>query len=65
MLGNRGDAATPYESSVLVEAMLTDGHLVSYDGEGHTSYGRSACVDDAVHAYLIDLDVPDSDPDCS
>jgi pimeloyl-ACP methyl ester carboxylesterase len=64
VLGNRGDAATPYESSVKVAAMLSDGHLVSNDGEGHTSYGRSQCVDDAVDEYLIDLQVPAKDPDC-
>ncbi|MFN8053385.1 MAG: alpha/beta hydrolase [Acidimicrobiales bacterium] len=64
VLGNRGDAATPYESSVKIARMLTDGHLVSNDGEGHTSYGRSACVDDAVDAYLLRLTVPATDPDC-
>lgn len=65
VLGNRGDAATPYENSVRIADMLDDGHLVSNDGEGHTSYGRSRCVDDVVHAYLVDLAVPDADPDCS
>ena len=64
VLGNRGDAATPYADSVKVASMLADGHLVSYAGEGHTSYGRSSCVDAAVNAYLIDLKVPKSDPDC-
>ena len=64
VLGNRGDAATPYASSVKVAGMLANGHLVSNDGEGHTSYGRSSCVDDAVHEYLIDLTVPSKDPDC-
>ena len=64
VLGNRGDAATPYENSTKVASMLSDGHLVSYDGEGHTGYGRSACVDDAVLAYLVDLEVPPSDPNC-
>ena len=64
VLGNRGDAATPYASSVKVADMLVDGHLVSNDGEGHTSYGRTACVDDAVDDYLIDLTVPAADPDC-
>jgi len=64
VLGNRGDAATPYANSQRVADTLADGHLVSFDGEGHTSYGRSACVNKAVNAYLIDLDVPRSDPDC-
>lgn len=64
VLGNRGDAATPYSNSVKVAEMLADGHLVSNDGEGHTSYGRSSCVDDAVAEYLVELTVPDEDPDC-
>lgn len=64
VLGNRGDAATPYENSVKVAEMLEDGHLVSNDDEGHTAYGRSRCVDAAVHRYLIDLEVPERDPDC-
>ena len=64
VLGNRGDAATPYENSVRVAKDLVNGHLVSNDGEGHTSFGRSRCVDDAVTAYLIDLEVPATDPDC-
>lgn len=64
VLGNRGDAATPYENSVKVTKMLTNGHLVSNDGEGHTSYGRSSCVDGAVLDYLVDVTVPKTDPDC-
>ena len=64
VLGNRGDAATPYESSVKIARMLTDGHLVSNDGEGHTSYGRSACVDDAVEGYLVDGTVPQDGLTC-
>jgi pimeloyl-ACP methyl ester carboxylesterase len=64
VIGNKGDAATPYDDSVFVAGMLDDGHLVSYDGEGHTSYGRDACVDDAIHHYLIDLVVPPEDPQC-
>jgi pimeloyl-ACP methyl ester carboxylesterase len=64
VLGNRGDAATPYANSVKVSKMLADAQLVSNDGEGHTSYTRNACVDGAVHRYLIDLAVPADDPDC-
>ena len=64
VLGNRGDAATPYDNSVSVAEMLAQAQLVSYDGEGHTSYGRTRCVDEVVEAYLIDLDVPERDPDC-
>jgi pimeloyl-ACP methyl ester carboxylesterase len=64
VVGNRGDAATPYENSVKVADMLDAGVLVSYDGEGHTSYGRDPCVDRAVNEYLIRHTVPHTDPDC-
>lgn len=64
VLGNRGDAATPYANSVKVAEMLADGHLVSNDDEGHTAFGRSNCVDNAVEDYLIDVAVPETDPDC-
>jgi len=64
VLGNTGDAATPYQDSVKVSKMLAHGHLLTYHGEGHTSYGRNDCVDTAVHRYLIDLKVPPTDPDC-
>lgn len=64
VVGNRGDAATPYENAVAVADALADARLVSLDREGHTSYGRTACVDDLVDIYLIDADVPDGDVDC-
>ena len=56
VLGNRGDALTPYENSTEVAETLSDGHLVSNDGEGHTSYGLNSCVDRVVHRYLIELE---------
>ncbi|MCC6225646.1 MAG: alpha/beta fold hydrolase [Microthrixaceae bacterium] len=64
VIGNTGDAATPYDDAVYVAAMLANGNLVTYHGEGHTSYGRDECIDDAVHRYLIDLVVPPEDPQC-
>lgn len=64
VVGNRGDAATPYDDAVFVSKMLAHGHLVSYNGQGHTSYGRDDCVDEAIHRYLIDLVVPPEDPQC-
>jgi len=64
VVGNKGDAATPYDDAVYVSKMLAHGHLLSYNGQGHTSYGRDDCVDDAIHRYLIDLVVPPEDPQC-
>ncbi|MDE0654227.1 MAG: alpha/beta hydrolase [bacterium] len=64
VVGNRGDNATPYEWAVSVADQLASGVLVSYDGNEHTSYGRSTCVDETVDDYLIDLVVPPADVDC-
>ena len=58
VIGNTGDVATPYVSAVAVTDVLADAVLLTYDGEGHTSLGRSDCVDDAVSRYLIDLELP-------
>jgi pimeloyl-ACP methyl ester carboxylesterase len=58
VLGTTGDPATPVEQAERVAAGLADGHLVVYEGEGHTAYGRDECVDEVVEAYLIDGDVP-------
>ena len=64
VVGNTGDAATPYENAVAVTEMLANGTLVTYRGEGHTSYGRDECIDEVIHRYLIDLEVPERDPQC-
>ena len=64
VVGNRGDNATPYEWAAAVARQLASGVLVSYDGNEHTSYGLSACVDRVVDDYLIDGVVPAADVDC-
>ncbi len=44
---------------------LQHGHLITYDGEGHTAYNKSnACVNEAVDDFLVDGTVPDNDPMC-
>ena len=60
VIGTTGDPATPYEWSVALAEQLTSGVLPTYEGEGHTAYGRSnACIHDAVDAYLVDGTVPE------
>jgi len=59
VIGTTRDPATPYEEAVALSRELDSGVLVSRDGDGHTGYNRgNACVDDAVHAYLIHGQVP-------
>jgi hypothetical protein len=39
--------------------------LLSWDGEGHTSYLQgSSCVDDYVDDYLVDLALPPAGTTC-
>ena len=66
VVGTTGDPATPYGQAVAVATrVLSNGHLVTYNGEGHTAYGRSnACVSTAVDNYFIKSEVPTKDPDC-
>jgi pimeloyl-ACP methyl ester carboxylesterase len=65
VVGTTNDPATPYKWAVSLAAQLENGHLVTYDGEGHTAYNKSnQCVNDAVENYLIDGVVPSSDPLC-
>ena len=66
VVGTTGDPATPYGQAVSVaKKVLSNGHLVTYNGEGHTAYGRSnACVANSVDNYFIKNVVPSSDPDC-
>ena len=64
VVGNRRDAATPYENAVAVAKALESGVLVTADIGGHTAYGADECVTQVVDDYLIDLDVPDEDPRC-
>lgn len=66
VVGTTGDPATPYGQAVSVATkVLSNGHLVTFNGEGHTAYGRSnECVSSAVDNYFIKSIVPSSDPGC-
>ncbi|WBU36861.1 alpha/beta hydrolase [Homoserinibacter sp. YIM 151385] len=65
VVGTTNDPATPYVWSERLAGQLENGHLVTYEGEGHTAYNKSnACVNDAVDDYLIDGTVPAADPRC-
>lgn len=64
VVGNRGDNATPYEWAVAVAEALENGVLLTYNGQGHTSYGQHPCVDQVVDNYLIDLILPPNDVEC-
>lgn len=64
VVGNTGDAATPYAAAERVADDLASGVLLTYRGTGHTSFNSDACVKDVVRSYLVDLVVPDPGTEC-
>ncbi len=65
VIGTTRDPATPYEEAVAMAEQLDSGVLLSRDGDGHTAYNSgNSCIDDAVHAYLIDGVVPEDGKEC-
>ncbi|GAA1405384.1 alpha/beta hydrolase [Glutamicibacter uratoxydans] len=65
VVGTTGDPATPYKWSQSLADQLENGHLLTYNGHGHTAYGRSnQCITDAVDNYLIDGKVPADGTTC-
>jgi len=60
VVGTTGDPATPYKWSVRLTEQLADATLLTFDGHGHTAYGRSnSCISEAVDGYLIDGVMPE------
>lgn len=58
VVGTTGDPATPYENTADLANMLGVGHVLTWEGEGHTAYPSTACIVKAVDNYLINLQVP-------
>jgi hypothetical protein len=65
VVGTIRDPATPYQWAVSLSRELSDGHLLTYDGDGHTAYRQgSSCVDTVVDRYLLDRTVPPAGKRC-
>ncbi|MDN3296150.1 alpha/beta hydrolase [Streptomyces ficellus] len=65
VVGTTRDPATPYKWARSLAAQLASGTLLTYDGDGHTAYGRgSDCIDTAINAYLVDGTVPPTGKRC-
>ena len=61
VVGNTSDPVTSFgESEELVEESLANGFLVEVDHASHTVYPSNPCVNDAVHAALLNVDYPDA-----
>ncbi|MEU8776276.1 alpha/beta hydrolase [Streptomyces sp. NPDC048606] len=65
VVGTTRDPATPYKWAEALAGQLDSGTLLTYDGDGHTAYGRgSDCVDTAVNRYLLEGRAPANGTRC-
>jgi pimeloyl-ACP methyl ester carboxylesterase len=65
VVGTTHDPATPYSWAEALARGLGRGRLLTFDGDGHTAYGRgSECVDRAVERYLLTGDLPPEGTRC-
>jgi pimeloyl-ACP methyl ester carboxylesterase len=66
VIATTGDPATPYQWGVQLADELESAVLLTVEGDGHTAFGSgNRCVDQAVAAYLVDLEVPAGEARCA
>ena len=65
VVGATGDNATPYASTQALARQLGNARLLTREGDGHTSFGSSECIDNAVRAYLIEGTLPAAGATCA
>ncbi|MFC9879281.1 alpha/beta hydrolase [Streptomyces libani] len=65
VVGTTRDPATPYTWAKALAAQLSSATLLTYEGDGHTAYGRgSQCIDTAINNYLLKGTVPPKGKRC-
>lgn len=65
VIGTTGDPATPYAWAQSLADQLDDSVLLTFEGNGHTAYGRSGgCIEGQVNAFLVDGTVPEDGLTC-
>ncbi|MEV5804192.1 alpha/beta hydrolase [Streptomyces parvulus] len=66
VVGTTRDPATPYRWAEALAGQLASGRLLTYEGDGHTAYGRgSTCIDSAINTYLLRGTAPEDGKRCS
>ncbi|MGW0821900.1 alpha/beta hydrolase [Streptomyces sp. NPDC002845] len=66
VVGTTRDPATPYRWARSLATQLSSARLLTYDGDGHTAYGRgSACIDSTINTYLLRGTPPTDGKRCS
>ncbi len=65
VVGTTRDPATPYGWARALAGQLESGRLLTYDGDGHTAYGRhDGCLDGAVNRFLLGGEAPENGKTC-
>ncbi|MBJ7901688.1 alpha/beta hydrolase [Streptomyces sp. DSM 110735] len=66
VVGTTRDPATPYRWAQSLSRQLASGRLLTYEGDGHTAYGRgSTCIDTAIDTYLLKGTPPAQNKRCT
>ncbi|WP_350277726.1 alpha/beta hydrolase [Kribbella sp. HUAS MG21] len=64
VLGTRHDPATPYEATRPYADLYPDARMVTVEGWGHTTIGKSVCADRMITGYLTRLQAPADGATC-
>ncbi|MEI6622749.1 MAG: alpha/beta hydrolase [Actinomycetes bacterium] len=65
VVGTVNDPATPYPWAVATAKQLVGSSLLTWNGDGHTAYGRgSKCVDALVDGFLVGGNLPPNPSTC-
>ena len=64
VIGTTGDPATPISGAKNLASLLGTADLLTWQGDGHTAYPKTACVTKDVDDYLIGLKAPEPGATC-
>ncbi|WP_162184810.1 alpha/beta hydrolase [Allokutzneria albata] len=64
VVNSKRDPITPHSGAAEVSRQLPGSVLLTYAGDGHTTYPRSACVRDHVDSYLVSEALPANGMSC-
>ncbi|MGZ0147515.1 alpha/beta hydrolase [Kribbella sp. WER1] len=65
VFGTRHDPATPYQATRPYADLYPDARMVTVEGWGHTTIGKSACADRLTTQYLTELKAPKDGTTCN
>lgn len=65
VFGTRHDPATPYEATRPYADLYPDARMVTVEGYGHTTIGKSTCADRMITSYLTQLVAPADGVTCT